>query len=152
MTVSQKKMLEYQNVVKDVEEFITYFDGTQDNFLNGNCYWFAVILNERLWQFYPLCRIVYNQVDNHFAIMIRLEDDTTFLFDASGYIGHYDKDKWVLFDDYQRNEPLDAARVWRDCIWHMSEEEWKALPQKAREAPWYYVKPVKTRLSSSFQF
>lgn len=152
MTVSQKKMLEYQNVVKDVEEFITYFDGTQDNFLNGNCYWFANLLSERFWQFYPVCRVVYNQVDNHFAAMIRLEDDTTFLFDASGYLGPCDREKWSLWDEYERNEPLDAARVWRDCIWHMSEEEWKKLPPRAREAPWYYVKPIPKSNQSSFQF
>ena len=142
MTEAQKRMIEYQNLVEDVEEFITYFDGTQDNFLHGNCYWFALILETRFWNFYPEVDLMYNQVDNHFAVMISTNDVAAFLFDASGCIGRYHEDdpQWQRWYKYRAIEPLDAARVYRDCIWHISEEEWEQLPQKAKETPWLYVK------------
>jgi hypothetical protein len=141
MTEAQKRTVENKAIVKDVEEFITYFDGTQDNFLHGNCYWFAQILFERFWRFYPEVEVMYNQIDNHFAVAI-LANDTTFLFDASGCIGPLDSQNWVRWNDYIRIEPLDAARVYRDCIWHMQDTEWKELGPKARKEPWYFVKRI----------
>ena len=144
MTEAQERIVKYKNLVKDVEEFITYFDGTQDNFLYGNCYWFATILKARFQNFYPDVDIVYNQIDNHFAVMIAPDSIVAFLFDASGYIGRYwedgyDNSHWQRWDTYRTIEPLDAARVYRDCVWHMSEEEWERLPLKIKEKPWIYI-------------
>lgn len=141
MTESQKKMMANKAIVEDVENFVSSFDGARDNFLHGNCFWFAHILEERFWRFYPEVEIMYNQIDNHFAIAISA-NEATFLFDASGYIGPWDSNDWMRWNNYMKVEPLDAARVYRDCIWHMRDTEWEELGPKTQKEPWYFVKRI----------
>lgn len=140
MTDTQIKMMKNKEVVTDIEDFIKNFNGTQDNFLNGNCYWFAVILIERFRFFYKV-DIAYNQIQNHFAMVVTIyySDKTTnqFLFDASGLIGPMvEGDGWKLWREYYSYEPTDAARVYRDCIWKMSEEKWSKLKRFYKKEPW----------------
>lgn len=122
-----------QKIYNAVTKFTyTFPSAARENFMNGNCYWFAQILKER---FSPRFRtdIAYNQIQNHFCCVIY----TTFkiyLFDASGAV--VATDEWKLWSEYRAEEPLDAARVYRDCIWHLTEEEWNELPMTYKESPW----------------
>ena len=129
-----------RTIAAEIEKFIWNFDGTQESFLNGNCYWFARILKERFWLFYDV-DIAYNQIENHFAMVVAIhyDDETTgrFLFDALGLIDPMvEGDGWEIWSEYCQHEPLDAARVYRDCIWKMPEEEWLKLKPLYREKPW----------------
>lgn len=89
--------------------FIGHFqnEGTVTTFTEGCCYWFAHILAERF------CggTIMYNPVDNHFAALIGGR-----LFDITGELAVEDLADWVLWDVYQLVEPLDAGRVYDNCI------------------------------------
>lgn len=126
----------------NVADFNTYFDGCQDNFLFGNCYWYARILQERFSAWFPT-EIMYNQVDNHFCC--RLETAAgCFYADASGVFATGEPDGWVLWKDYINVEPLDAARVYRDCIWHLEEDQWANIPQSFRSEPWALGRSVLT--------
>ena len=138
MTNAQIKMETNKAVVAEVENFIKNFDGARDSFLNGNCYYFALILDERFWNFYST-NIAYNQIDNHFAMVVFIKyadgTNTPLLFDASGCIGPM-TEQWKIWQEYCLEEPYDGARVYRDCIWKMSEEEWIKLKPAFRERPW----------------
>lgn len=124
-----------EDLIEEVEGFINTFDGARDNFLNGNCYWFAEILAERFWRFY-MVDIVYNQVANHFAAQFLDEETMTYLlFDASGYLGKK-TNHWRRWDEYVSYEPYDAARVYKDCVWHMSDKKWEKLKGPAKAEPW----------------
>ena len=138
MTNAQIKMETNKAVVAEVENFIKNFDGARDSFLNGNCYYFALILDERFWTFYNT-NIAYNQIDNHFAtvVFVKYADgtNTPLLFDASGCIGPM-TEQWKIWQEYCLEEPYDGARVYRDCIWKMPEEEWMKLKPSFRKRPW----------------
>ena len=138
--MSNKANVLIKQTVLAVDEFNTYFDGCEDNFLHGNCYWYARILQERFSAWFPT-EIMYNQVDNHFCC--RMETAAGYLCaDAGGVFAVGHPDGWVLWKDYIAEEPLDAARVYRDCIWHIFEDDWNNLPQSFRETPWALGKSV----------
>jgi len=121
-TENQIMMELNQKIVREVEEFISYFDGTQDNFLHGNCFWFAVILKERFNPWY-VCNIMYNPVDNHFAAYIH-----GMLFDAGGLRPEQCPfDGWRLWEKFEKEEYIEARRIYRDCVYHMTPEQWENL-------------------------
>lgn len=106
----------------------------QQNYMNGNCYWYARILQERFSPWFPT-EIMYNQIDNHFCC--RMKTAAGYIYaDAVGVFATGEPDGWVLWKDYITVEPLDAARVYRDCIWHLPVEIWEELPSSFRDAPW----------------
>lgn len=78
-----------------------------DLFTCGGCAWFAYILRQRFEALNP--EILYNQIDNHFAVLI---DGRA--YDIAGEV-HLDKN-WMAWDVYCKIEPLDANRVVRDCM------------------------------------
>ena len=129
MTEQQQKMKLNQTICAQVKGFNTYFDGCQDNFRFGNCYWYAHILQERFRRWYPT-EIMYNPIDNHFAC--RIGD---LFFDI---LGQFDPNlrEWETWEHYKKVEPLGAARVYRDCAMHMEGEEWLAQPIEYRQTPW----------------
>ena len=129
-----------------IDEFNTYFDGCEHSFLFGNCYWYARILQERFSPWFET-EIMYNQVMNHFCC--RLSTAAGYFYaDVSGVIGVGDSsgnlEGWKPWKDRIAIEPLDSARVYRDCIWHLDEDQWEQLPQSFRETPWDLGKSVVT--------
>ena len=75
------------------------------HWLDGNCYYFAVILNTRFAE----STIVYDVVNNHFSV--RFADDR--FYDWSGEI----KVKtWVVWEDYILADLAHSSRIIRDCI------------------------------------
>lgn len=84
-----------------------YEDAIETVFYNGYCYWFARILKERFDG-----KIVYSQIDNHFACLI--ED---YYYDIKGCLGSvYDLGIFVDWEEYKKLDVSDAQRVYRDCI------------------------------------
>ena len=100
-----------------INEFISHFSD-REQFLNGNCYWFAFILQER-FKIFGFTKIMYNPIDNHFATLI---DDT--LYDILGPVPISSNSPWYDWDRYQKIEPLNAERIYRDTILQISPEEY----------------------------
>ena len=88
-----------------IQNFINLFDSSRDLFLNGMCYYFAVILKERFGG-----KIYYSLSDNHFVT--KIGDG---LYDASGDVTYY-YPKTVAWDEYIEIDPIHADRIIRDCI------------------------------------
>ncbi len=128
----------------EIYNFIKTFD--REQFMHGQCYWFSVILFHRFRHKYN-CRVLYNPIENHFACSIS-NHFSNYLCDAEGIKDFsYDEDNpapwrdWTLWKTYVDYDPLDAARVYRDCIWHMDNEEWNNNLQACiRVAPWRFDK------------
>lgn len=79
-------------------------EAIEDNFLNGNCYWFAKILE---WRFGGT--IFYCPIENHFIANI---DDC--FFDIRGEITPTETP--VAWSAYQNVEPTAAERIRKNCI------------------------------------
>lgn len=83
-------------------------------FLNGNCYWFAVILKERFKDYLPT--IWYDTINNHFYTEIK-----GILYDAHP-LGAYipsapiNYDSFYIWGDYKKFDPTHAKRIEAQCI------------------------------------
>ena len=106
-------------------------EDVKDYFLNGHCYWYARMLQAHFGKRFA-ADLMYNPVQNHFACRIR-----DIYCDASGVIDAV-PDDWYVWEEYLRLEPNDAARVYRDCIWFLGEEEWKKMPRSYQKTPWLF--------------
>lgn len=74
------------------------------NWTTGNCFWFAVILNQRFGG-----KIMYDSIDGHFLFKYENQYyDYTGLVQPSNLL--YD------FDTYEEFDAKDYHRVVRDCI------------------------------------
>lgn len=93
-----------------VLKFINEFKDGQFMFLNGKCYWFAVILKSRFNE----GNIVYNPVMNHWAVEIDEE-----LYDVSGIISN---DGFYLWPGEFPEDNLHYNRLIRQCITYEGEE------------------------------
>ena len=98
------------NKQREIRKFIYNRFPYDNNWLDGNCYYFAIILKER----FPESIIVYDISDGHF--LVRIED---VYFD---WVGDHNFSKeiqekyfidWDKFDEY---DPLQKQRIIRDCI------------------------------------
>lgn len=112
----------------DVEEFISHFNFSYGD---GNCFWFAFILFTR---FSPVCRcdIMYNPIDNHFATWIN-----GCLYDGTGKISL--NEEWITWKEFLLTDPLELRRIYRDCIFQVSEEEWDSFPGITTKYPWDFI-------------
>ena len=94
---------------REIRKFIYNRFPYDNNWLDGNCYYFAVILKAR----YPEAIIVYDVANGHF--LVKIED---IYFD---WVGDHDFSEeikkyfieWEKFDEY---DPLQKQRIIRDCI------------------------------------
>ena len=90
---------------KIILDFIKRRFSSDSNWMNGNCYYFAVILHTR----FPDCPIIYSQIDGHFSIKWK-----KWCFDFQG--------KHPLSSDYQylekikEEDPVFYGRLKRDCM------------------------------------
>lgn len=132
-----------EKAIGDVEVFIQHFDSPfgeiQSKFLYGQCFWFAKILEVRFKPFY-LTDIVYDPVANHFYFSIEIGKHYL-LFDVSGLkysVIDSLPEPLVFWHKYIMYEPLDAARVYRDCIWQLDQNQWSALSEDIRDRPWHF--------------
>lgn len=88
-----------------VEEFIKKRFNIDCNWLDGNCYYFSIILKAR----FPQAIILYDIINGHFVVDIDNEYyDWTGKIDKTGIFI-----KWENFDNY---DPIRKKRIIRDCI------------------------------------
>ena len=88
-----------------VEEFIRKRFINNCNWLDGNCYYFAIILKAR----FPQAIILYDVINGHFVV-----DIDNKLYDWSGKIS--DNSKYVIWDQMDNYDSLVKERIIRDCI------------------------------------
>lgn len=87
----------------EVLEFINRRFKVDCNWLNGNCYYFAVILKNRFQD----GEIVYDQIKGHFMFLLN-----DILYDYSGIVdSDYDK-----LDNIKKTDPLLYSYLVRDCM------------------------------------
>lgn len=103
-------MKSHKNLSSDVLKFISKFKASnpteiEKNFLYGNCYWFATILQERFNGV-----IMYYPIENHFVTRIQGIE-----YDISG-ITDYDRTKGYEWNRYLAFDELDYARVYHYCV------------------------------------
>lgn len=90
---------------EEILKFISLFHKNED-FLNGLCYWFARILDERFHCGY----IGYDPIACHF-VYVTLEH----VYDVRGEIDMPEKViPWVKYCDF---DELDYCRVLHSCVW-----------------------------------
>lgn len=87
--------------------FIQNFKGSEEVFLNGCCYWFAFILQERFGG-----NMMYEPVINHFVQEIGGR-----LYDVSGDVTEQYTTEYLMFwADMEGSYPSLYRRIIRDCI------------------------------------
>lgn len=79
---------------------------TDCHWLDGNCYYFALILADR----FPKGKIVYDVIDGHFACEIG-----GLMYDWSGVVKESGLHKWVEWDKFIEYDSLQFERVVKDC-------------------------------------
>ena len=100
----------------EVERFINKFkflepSVAEDLFLYGDCYYFAVILQERFKHIYNVI-IKYLEIDNHFVTEINGR-----LYDIRGDITDIVEKKQLMnWDDMEEYDELLYKIIIRDCI------------------------------------
>ena len=103
-------MLSQKNSYNEVLDFINKFKASnpveiEKNFLYGNCYWFAKILELRFNGV-----IIYYPVENHFVTRIENIE-----YDISGIVDYKDS-RGYNWNNYIRYDKLDYYRVVINCI------------------------------------
>ena len=94
-----------ENMQDEVLEFILRKFKKDCNWLNGNCYYFALILKDR----FPEGRIFYDVIIGHFVFIYKEKAyDWTGLCDSTEVLVD-----WENFDKY---DDLLKRRIIRDCI------------------------------------
>ena len=94
----------------EILEFIENFkkrhkETTEDIFLNGNCYWFSVILIARFTDAKPY----YMPITGHFIVYI----DERF-YDITGEITNF-AEQPVSWEKFCKADPIWADRVYKCC-------------------------------------
>ena len=80
----------------------------EECFLNGDCYYFALILKNR----FPEATIKYMIIDNHFIVEIDGE-----LYDIRGNVSNIcNVPDLINWDDLEKYDNLLYERIVRDCI------------------------------------
>lgn len=89
-----------------IRDFATDFTRSNEPFMNGFCYHFAVILRDlfdgEVW---------YNPIDNHYVTKINGD-----LYDARGVI-QSNLDSYVPWEEYKKEDPLHAERLMQYCVY-----------------------------------
>ena len=89
----------------DVLEFIQRRFKVDCNWLDGNCYYFAIILKDR----FPEGKIFYDVIHGHF--IFKYQDE---LYDWSGI--HRPEGLLVDWDNFDEYDSLLKKRIIRDCV------------------------------------
>lgn len=99
--------------MKEILDFINRRFPTDSNWLSGNCYYFAKILQLRFGG-----ELYYDLVDGHFLLMLNGR-----FYDWSGYRSEYnvesssrDFNYVIKWNEYEKIDPLHYERIVRDVI------------------------------------
>ena len=88
-----------------INDFIKRRFNKEDNWLNGNCLWFAYILKKR----FPNLNIYYCPIEGHFIVGYLGE-----FFDWNGKI--IPNEIPILLDEIKENDDLWYNKLIRDCL------------------------------------
>ena len=91
----------------EVLEFINRRFPKDCNWLDGNCYYFALILKDR----FPESRIVYDVINGHFYVWYKGK-----CYDYSGKMRWSNTGIGVFWDKFDEYDKLLKERIIRDCI------------------------------------
>lgn len=113
MTERQEELK--QEIIQFIENFKNRGDKEkiEEFFLNGCCYWFMRILDERFGQ---QGDFLYDIKNNHFVYYFPQLEDA--VFDIRGYLGtarEQDAD-YEYWDKYVYYDPLHYSRIVNNCI------------------------------------
>ena len=92
----------------EVIDFILRRFVVNDNWMNGNCYYFAVILHDR----FPNSTIYYDPIDGHF--ITKIGDN---YYDWRGVNIHVHVDDIVKWDEYEQVDSKHYYRIKHDVIY-----------------------------------
>ena len=91
-----------------VIDFIHRRFPSESNWLNGNCYYFALILFDR----FPMSRILYDAIDGHFVCEIE-----GVKYDWSGVVKDDGTEhSWIEWNKFQEYDNLQYDRIVEDCL------------------------------------
>ena len=90
----------------DILEFISRRFPEKENWLNGNCYFFAIILNEVFEG-----KICYDLIYGHFLFR---EEKSGKYFDVTGEVTNY-SDSVIDWLDYNLVDPIHWKRIKENC-------------------------------------
>ena len=93
--------------MNEILEFIHRRFPSDSNWINGNCYYFAIILKDR----FPEGRIYYDVVYGHFIVKI-----SDYYYDWTGILENLDEKYLVPWDEFENYDSLQYERVIRDCL------------------------------------
>lgn len=89
----------------EVLEFIKRRFKVDCNWVDGNCYYFAIILKDR----FPDGKIFYDVINGHFVF--EYQDK---LYDWNGI--HHSEELLVNWDNFDEYDSLLKKRIIRDCV------------------------------------
>lgn len=93
----------------DIEDFIKRRFPNDDNWLNGNCFYFASILQIR----FPHLKIVYLPIEGHFMAW---DAEQHLLYDVRGKHTEQECENFELLNTIAQEDDLWYKRIVRDCI------------------------------------
>ena len=91
----------------EVLKFIKERFPENNSWLNGNCYYFAIILKAR----FPRGIVMYDVIDGHFITSI-----DGIKYDWSGIISDDENHYYVEWDSFNEYDALQKQTIVRDCI------------------------------------
>lgn len=119
--------------MQDVLSFIAHFKGAEDVFLNGCCYWFAHILQDRFHEAGYLVDIFHDPIEGHFVARFIRElssvevdpDAEVRFFDIRGDVTDLYKEEdlenvWLMW----MNEERRWGKLMCDCKYFLSPEDY----------------------------
>jgi hypothetical protein len=93
------------NTTNEILDFIHRRFNKDCNWMNGNCYYFSIILKER----FPNGKIIYDPIVGHFMYLINHK-----CFDALG--SHKIPNDYYDWEELKNTDYLLYNRIKRDCI------------------------------------
>lgn len=103
-------MLTQKQILTFINEFSKHGPQVTTCFTSGNCYWFANILYHRFLQEVETADIVYDPLDNHFAVLLN-----GCYYDITGEL--CENYRWTSWHTYRfKTDPTHAKRIERQCI------------------------------------
>lgn len=116
--------------MKDVLDFIKHFNGAEDVFLHGCCFWFAFILQERFDGHKYLVSIFHDPIEGHFVAGFLPDSDNISsekvrYFDIRGEVTDlYNEDDLESIYWMSINEERRYGRLMCDCKYFIEPEDY----------------------------
>ena len=104
-------MIDKRKLIIEVNDFILRRFREEGNWIGGNCYWFAMILQ---WRFPEELRVYYEPVAGHFYA--GTEDETLFFDWEGSYTAEELIVKPISLYEIAEQDTAQYSRLMRDCM------------------------------------